>query len=426
MPAATAESGDTPRRRRPFQWTLRGFLLVVAVLSLGMWYWWQRPFEVEVVIRNPASSPPPAHLDSSMVEDPFFSITGAHSPDPFGPGSKEYYRRELRTIRRSGWRGVVRHGPSRAFNRAGQKIFEETWRAGQRHGPYKMWNDKGQLIVRGHYLDGVQHGTWVEYSAKGPSRGKKWIETSYEGGRVVRKAYYRHLGGRVKTSTADYRDDEITALDGEPVDEWTRRFLDSPMWVRGCFTRPTELQYDEASFADVVDLFQRELELYDISFGVDRRALAAGGCDVEQRFSDQYSGMSLRLALLVFLRQCDLVCDYRYERVVITTASDARGWTDRTGVSELRPPADSPWAQVLNQETGAESTRIEDWAADFKDRRDVAVKLDPRISRQPGASVARIHSAPQPQRHWLWILLGREGLTCKLDGDTLVTTPLED
>ena len=43
----------------------------------------------------------------------------------------------------------------------------------------------------------------------------------------------------------------------------------------------------------------------------------------------QLSRLPMRVALLLMLHETDLVLDYRYEQFLVTTADDARTWTDR-------------------------------------------------------------------------------------------------
>jgi hypothetical protein len=50
------------------------------------------------------------------------------------------------------------------------------------------------------------------------------------------------------------------------------------------------------------------------------------------------------------------------------------------------------------------------------------IRLDPRLIDEswPLMQPVSIHDNPLPFRFWLHRLLGREGLTCELDGETLL------
>jgi antitoxin component YwqK of YwqJK toxin-antitoxin module len=441
--------GETRRRPKPFQYSLRRLLLLIGILSAGMWYWWHRPFEIEVVITAKASSPPPAHIDSwtSTIEDPFFVFSGAQ-PDPFD--AIGYHRREVRTVRRSGWKDVIRHGPSLVYNQGGRKVFEETWQADRRHGPYRMWDKGGQLIVSGQFNGGEKHGkwttwhaagnmlreqefengkpvgTWVEYTTKTPA-GKKWKETSYEEGKLVNETYYRYVRDGFLTATVDFDDGKPVGVEGESVEEFTKRLAEAPSGIQTTLDREAQLQFDDATLDEVVALL-REQELHEIPISINNRALASSEFDFDQRFSDQLNGIPLRLGLLLFLRRCGLVCDYRFEQLVITTADDARTWTDRSGVKDLQPPPGSRWARALDDETGVEFYEVSDMVDELKNRYGVKIRLGPRLrdSTPRESTTAAIHTVRMPLRYWLRILLGRENLTCELDGDTLLIRPLEN
>jgi hypothetical protein len=63
--------------RRWLRFRLRSVLLLFLVVSLVLWYWWHLPFEVEVVIDDYSTSPPPAHLDDWAALHDFDSAVGA-------------------------------------------------------------------------------------------------------------------------------------------------------------------------------------------------------------------------------------------------------------------------------------------------------------------------------------------------------------
>jgi len=141
----------------------------------------------------------------------------------------------------------------------------------------------------------------------------------------------------------------------------------------------------------------------------------------------QLSRLPMRVGLLLMLYETDVVLDYRYEQLLITTAEDARTWTDRSGVNQLKPPPDSAWAKALNASTGVEFQEISPhWSDELSMNYGVKLHVDDRVPMlPPGASISvTIHDVQRPLREWLHLLLGRENLTCRLEGDTLVVEPL--
>ena len=48
-----------------------------------------------------------------------------------------------------------------------------------------------------------------------------------------------------------------------------------------------------------------------------------------------------------------------------------------------------------------------------------------RIGRGAESTKVSLHSVRMPRRHWMKILLGRQDLTCELEGETLRIFPLD-
>ena len=121
-------NSDTRHRSKLFQFGVRGLILLTAILPLGLWLWWQHPFEIEVVNKT--------------------------YPDPFSASSVD--QKEVRTMKRTGWKKTVQHGPTILYGIDGRKISEEHWRYDRRHGPDKKWNYRGQLIASGQFSRGEE------------------------------------------------------------------------------------------------------------------------------------------------------------------------------------------------------------------------------------------------------------------------------
>lgn len=89
------------------------------------------------------------------------------------------------------YRGGVRHGLFRAYDREGNEVYREQWRAGTLDGPafeffkggakknersfrdgtldgeYREWYESGQLRVQGEFRSGRKVGTWKAFSESG-------------------------------------------------------------------------------------------------------------------------------------------------------------------------------------------------------------------------------------------------------------------
>ena len=109
-----------------------------------------------------------------------------------------------------------------------------------------------------------------------------------------------------------------------------------------------QLQSDAITLDEIVTIWL-ERDLLDASMRVDRRALSG---NIVDRFDIHFERVPLRVLLHVFLQRFDLVCDYRFDQLVVTTGKDALTWRDRTGVMDLRPPPGSAWAKALDAKNG--------------------------------------------------------------------------
>src|SRR5439155_1369655 len=83
----------------------------------------------------------------------------------------------------------------------------------------------------------------------------------------------------------------------------------------------------------------------DIAISIDPKTVPADDFPI----TGSSNGMDLATVLTVRLARHSLVCDYRYGRLWITAASDAKGWHDSTGVAEIQPQAGTNLALAWNQ-----------------------------------------------------------------------------
>jgi hypothetical protein len=426
------------------RYSLRTAFLLVSVAAVVCWYWWRRPFEMEVVITAPNAGPPLVDLGNWEPEtgDPF--EVNPHL-DPFGPKAhlRGYYRREVRTVRRNGFRGVVRDGPTTAYTKLGKKVFEENWRGGRRHGRYTMWTAGGETLVEGQFRGGEKdgrwrfrnsagdlllqqefararpHGTWVQYVRTGDAV-RKSRETTYENGTPTRDVWYRYLeDGSREVHSADYEEGAPVRVDGMPINEFTSRFKAAPQWLRASLDRQAFFESDAASLDAIVPQLQ-DGGLLGVPVWVGPSARSQLNVAVTHDLAT-LQGLPLPIVLPLLLRDHDLVCDYRFDHVVITTRSDAETWEDRTGVDALMPSPGSELANRLKTETGAEIRTASQLKEAFGDALMFAPDVPCTEARTSEGAI--IHGPHMPRRYWLHLYLGHEGLHCDLDGDTLIVSP---
>ncbi|MDP7016426.1 MAG: hypothetical protein QGG36_11540 [Pirellulaceae bacterium] len=144
-------------------------------------------------------------------------------------------------------------------------------------------------------------------------------------------------------------------------------------------------------------------------------------------FLDDANSQSTLHVLFKILSKYDLVCDYRFERLVITTRDEAASWRDETGVDLLDPPPDSAWARHLDAGIGVEYFKVNTTWARARESETCKIRLHPSLlmtTEQPlevAICVERI-----PFRAFLHRLLGRQAMTCKLSGDTLFVKPVAE
>jgi hypothetical protein len=401
-------------RRIRFRYSLGSLLIFVSVITLGFWYWWQRPFEVEVVIRDRETSPPPFHVDAWPDGDPF--LIGAEF-DPFESTSLvSYFRREVRTVRRDGLSGMVRDGRTLVFNEGGRRIFEEDWSNGRLHGVYRMWSADGYLLLDGRFEHGLKHGRWSEWNCAGvKSREQEFVQ-----GTLVNATWYCvHNHSTCSPHTAEYNDGQLVRIDGREVTEFTPRMRSAPSWIQRLLDERDYPEYDNWNMEQVIfGLFQSEFS--DLSVRINERiydkSLATG-----RRSDSHLANAPLRVGIVLFLRENDLVCDYRFDELWITTQPDAENWSDKTGMDELSVAGQPRIAEALNQETAVEFAT----AADVRNGFGELVRFNCPIECVPPSQAASrtIHTVEMPKRHWLHQFLGRNDLKCELQGNHLLITP---
>ena len=232
---------------------------------------------------------------------------------------------------------------------------------------------------------------------------------------------------RTEAPVTDLERANSNAADTESDSSFARRLLSAQTGVLDTLDMQASTLYTNATLSDVVTQLG-DKELHEVPITIDSRAIAARGFDLNQRFTGQFGGNSLRHGLDTLLQACQLVLDYRFEQLVVTSAEDAEKWTDRTGIDTLQLPTGSRWAEALNEETGVEFLRIADWVRGFREQYGLDVQFASTVEdSEPGERIqVTIHEVRRPNRDRLRILLGRGRLTATLEGNTMVIAPLEE
>ncbi len=229
---------------------------------------------------------------------------------------------------------------------------------------------------------------------------------------------------RTEAPVAELERADSAVADTEPSTVFTPRLLSAHTGILDTLDMQATTLYTGATLGDVVAQLN-DRELHEVPITIDSRSLAAKGFDLNQRFTGQFGGNSLRHGLARLLQECQLVLDYRFEQLVVTTAEDAEKWTDRTGIDILQLPAGTRWAEALNEETGVELLRVADWVRGFRERYGLDVQCASTVDdSEPGERIqVTMHEVRRPNRDRLRVLLGRGRLTATLEGNTMLIAP---
>jgi hypothetical protein len=455
---------DAPARRaKPRFWRLQFSLTSVFVLmtlsAIGVWYWYQRPYEVknkEYLVADPFAVPPgPAH---SLI------------------------RREVESVRRV-WGGkTVRHGPRRVYDGEDKLLAVENYRNGQpdgefieyhqsngnkarlttfvrgeKDGPSRRWNSKGDLIAEENYSRGLRHGK-IDLRDRD---GKQAIEGAFEHGRPVGKWLWFPSGGTIVGQWKDGAPDgrwefsdregqvylsidfdrgQITSSSGEDFSPQLSKLLariasDEPLILLKYFALIDFNRNDDARKLALKDLVDFLKDAGNVPLVFDVRSLEEASIAPDLKIASRPQNKPLILALSQLLSPYDLACDFRYGLLVVTSAESAAQWKDRTGVTQLVPPHGSRLAAEWNKTTDLDSveTPLKDLTLYLRDKHRGAILLD--LSRLPPGPFdyrkgvitvdvpITIQLRSMSVKNALGMLLDRIGCKASLKGETLVIEP---
>lgn len=182
------------------RFSLRGFLVVITLASIGFITWWRWPVLLERL---------PTELGPELPKGPYcatgwdptalWSEEWRHEDDPrkrvLGNGvhaatGKCWGRRDWQ----QGW---ILDGPAELFTKDKQRIIRAEFASGQLHGPFCSWYTDGKVRETGAYHRGAKHGVWKLFDHQ---RGE--TRTEFDRGK---KTGLWDLG----SERLHYRDDEL-------------------------------------------------------------------------------------------------------------------------------------------------------------------------------------------------------------------------
>jgi hypothetical protein len=364
-------SRKTGPRRTRLQFSLRLLLVAVTAFAIGFPIWYRWPYE-EV--------------------------------DAGGTRTTTWQRQ---------WGGSrLQHG-KRTLTQ-GKLVQISTYRRGQAHGPYLL-KVGDQVEEVGQYVDGLKEGTWT-------CAGNTILHWHH--GKLDGKCELKSRRGN--STIVTFAEGRLTHVNGRPVEDHLFGLLQSNVVderIASELGRPTSVDVVEMPLKDTMLYLQ---EAHNTPFVIDQRQVPNGDLPL----TAAYSGIGLGSVLTLFTAPHGLACDYRYGRLWITTASDAKDWRDPTGVAEIRPPAGTQLAVAWNEPAKAAVTTAPLAEVLATVAEPLGIKLD---TSQVAPAPDRPNSYPTvsntdglPFRYALGILLCETGCRCKLDGETLVILPPDE
>ena len=261
----------------------------------------------------------------------------------FVENQKIYFAvRELRRFRRVLSGDPIREGKTEYFDPDGNRLQKEGWREGNLHGSFVQWYPTGTVREQGEYRLGAKTGVWELHDAS----GNLDLRTPYD-------ANWRHgeaqwFADEKVIRTVRYDRGEIKQIDGRDVvdpigrawregkvkDELVGRYEKLTAQI---LEAPAAPPFAQSSLAEAVDWIHHYSK---VSVGIDRRALTEAGL-AEDLTVDMSTTKhtNTHLMLVLMCEPHDLAPTFRFGMIWITTKDNAKNWTDRTGVSQVRKSA---------------------------------------------------------------------------------------
>jgi hypothetical protein len=427
--------------------SLAALLALVTLCSIGSWYWWRLPFVVEHTGLEIRTGQEYRIVRGEPIEDEVVPS------DPFGPpaGAKAYRMpiakrkrtqagsdvarlkrtsqtvvRELETVRRL-WDGkTIRQGPLIAFDDAGRKIGESHYREGQLHGLSTTRFSDGHVREQGVYRNGRKDGAWVTFHQSAeynpPMIRYSKAVSSWKDGVPDGAWDWSDTDGK-ELMKAEFSSGGLMGALSQSADPGLRRRLaEGQIGNREILLKlltPVNVEFIETPLAEALDYFARQCE---ISIVLDYRRVKHAGTQVETPVTLKApAGTPLIMALGSMLSPLELVGDYRYGVIYITTlASFADG--DLTGIARIEPSPES-LAQVWDTAVCVEfiETPLPDARAYLERQTGGRLHTDTtRLSERLRTCPVTQNLHDLPLRNVLGSLLDGINCRCRLEGETLV------
>jgi hypothetical protein len=456
-----------PSRFRP-RFTLAALLALVTLSSLGAWYWWRVPFEVESAglkidagtefrivsapkLANPAGSAgdpfAAPHVSASgptSATDPFAApassapVPSSAVSDTPGPVQmvlrvKQFKRRiatRVETVRRV-WGGkTLRHGPLIELDENGQKVSDTPYEEGMPHGLTQKWFADGHLREQGQHHMGRKQGEWVRYYQR-PSHDPPRVlysknVTRWSDGIPEGKWEWIDPQGQ-HTLTMEFAKGKLTGpLPPEAEIGLARRlaegkFADAELVHK--LVMPSSGGFRETPLKDALDFLEAQ---HAFPLEIDARRLEETGIRIDIPISLTVpSETPYIVALGRILRPLNLTCDYRYGVLYVTTP-EAYESGDLTGISQIAPLKGSLLAEVWDAPVSIEFLETPlPMALEY-----IAEQTTGRLRFDASHLPKDFDVIPVTRtlsglslRHMLGAILDDLNLRCELDGETIVLKP---
>ncbi|HEX5103947.1 MAG TPA: hypothetical protein VFV87_09070 [Pirellulaceae bacterium] len=310
MVANTAQPA-APRRRFAPRFSLAAALVAMALVALGLWYWFRVPFEV-------------VHETKSA--------------------------KEVESVRRT-WGGTVRHGPRRVYV-AGQLMLVENYRDGLAHGRWEWLDGAGKA----HIVAEFRRGELQSFQAS-PECDQRLAKLLAEGAINDPKLVLTLFKPTKITFRGTPLLDAIQILKDVQQFEFNGTLGKPAGFVEGGFG-PKMVRFIPISEEDrqrLLDDRKAERAILEL---VRQESGSTESLElVEQWYvpiTCEVSDKPLVVALGSILQPHGLVCDYRYGLLWLSEPEEAERWKDPTGVSEIVPPPGSRLAAAWEDESHVE------------------------------------------------------------------------
>jgi hypothetical protein len=336
--------------------------------------------------------------------------------------------------------GRLKHGPETIYRRDGSKLYVTHYIRGQRHGRFEAW-EPAKLETIGHYEHDRKSGIWTT------DTGALHTTQSWKNDLLDGPTEFRWPDG--KKERLHFSRGRLMQVNGRP---WSSPLYDAHhrRETLGEYGAIDDILYSNLNSPLTIDFREVSLSSAMSHLGEHYPAglIPAGGVGtpilLDPRLPNPHvpltcrlDGLDVKMALVLLLARHNLVADYHYGAVWVTTPQLAGPWPDRTGIDKIRPPEESQLARVWNEPVNFATTLVlidpgqqplaEVIAAAFG-----SLKVEFDVTRveanagEPGRFPVVAHLQNIPFRHALAYLLYQANCRCKLEGETLVILPPDD